>query len=68
MAQQLKILSVNISEQKGTVKKPVEEITLNHNGVMDDAHSGPWHRQVSLLGKESFDRFLNTGRPPARLW
>jgi molybdopterin adenylyltransferase len=63
MAQQLKILSVNISEQKGTVKKPVEEITLNHNGVMDDAHSGPWHRQVSLLGKESFDRFsIQAGR------
>ncbi|MFN2396134.1 MAG: molybdenum cofactor synthesis domain-containing protein [Bacteroidales bacterium] len=63
MAQQIKILSVNISEEKGTVKKPVEEITLNHNGVMDDAHSGPWHRQVSLLGKESFDRFsVQAGR------
>ncbi|MFW5707214.1 MAG: molybdenum cofactor synthesis domain-containing protein [Bacteroidota bacterium] len=63
MTQQIKVLSVNISEQKGTVKKPVEEITLNHNGVMDDAHSGPWHRQVSLLGKESFDRFsVQAGR------
>ncbi|MBW6480591.1 MAG: hypothetical protein K0B37_14280 [Bacteroidales bacterium] len=63
MAQQIKVLSVNISEEKGTIKKPVEEITLNHNGVMDDAHSGPWHRQVSLLGKESFDRFsLQAGR------
>lgn len=57
MDPQLKVLSVNISEEKGTVKKPVEEITLNHHGVMDDAHSGAWHRQVSLLGKESFDRF-----------
>ena len=63
MAKEIKILSVNISEEKGTVKKPVEEITLNHNGVTDDAHSGPWHRQVSLLGKESFDRFsLQAGR------
>lgn len=63
MAQQVKIISVNISEEKGTVKKPVEEITLNHNGVMDDAHSGPWHRQVSLLGKESFVRFsVQAGR------
>ncbi|MDR4988766.1 MAG: molybdopterin-binding protein [Bacteroidales bacterium] len=51
------ILSVNISEKKGTVKKPVEEITLNHLGVMEDAHAGHWHRQVSLLGKESIDRF-----------
>lgn len=60
MENQLKVISVNISEQKGTIKKPIEEITLNHNGVMDDAHSGPWHRQVSLLGKESFDRFAKT--------
>jgi molybdopterin adenylyltransferase len=54
---QLKILSVNISEEKGTTKKAVAEITLNHRGVMDDAHAGAWHRQVSLLGKESIERF-----------
>lgn len=57
MEKQLKIISVNTSEEKGTIKKPVDEITLNHHGVMDDAHSGPWHRQVSLLGTESFERF-----------
>ena len=50
-------MSVNISEKKGTTKKPVEEVTLNHYGVMQDAHAGAWHRQVSLLGKESVDRF-----------
>ncbi len=54
---ELKILSVNISKEKGTIKVPAKEITLNHQGVMDDAHAGPWHRQVSLLGKESIDRF-----------
>jgi len=53
----MKVLSVNISEKKGTIKKPVPEIQLNRFGVMEDAHSGSWHRQVSLLGKESFDRF-----------
>ncbi len=53
----LKILSVNRSREKGTLKLPAEEITLNHLGVMEDAHAGPWHRQVSLLGKESVDRF-----------
>jgi molybdopterin adenylyltransferase len=53
----IKILSVNVSREKGTVKKPVEEITLSQYGVMDDAHAGPWHRQVSLLGKESVDKF-----------
>lgn len=59
----IEVLSVNISEVKGVVKKPVESITLNHHGVLHDAHSGPWHRQVSLLGKESFERFsLQAGR------
>ncbi len=53
----LKILSVNVSKEKGTIKKSVDEITLNHLGVMEDAHAGAWHRQVSLLGKESVDRF-----------
>ena len=63
---ELKILSVNISKEKGTIKEPVEEITLNHHGVMDDAHAGPWHRQVSLLGKESIDHFSQeAGRPIA---
>ncbi len=63
---EIKILSVNISEKKGTVKKPVDEITLNHLGVMEDAHAGHWHRQVSLLGKESIDRFsAQAGRPIA---
>lgn len=62
----LKIVSVNISEEKGTVKKPVDEITLNHYGVMHDAHAGPWHRQVSLLGQESVERFSHqAGRPMA---
>ncbi len=62
----IEILSVNVSEKKGTVKKAVDEITLNHLGVMDDAHAGHWHRQVSLLGKESVDRFsAQAGRPIA---
>ncbi len=54
---EIKILSVNKSKEKGTVKKPANEITLNHLGVMEDAHTGYWHRQVSMLGKESIDRF-----------
>ncbi|HSV88653.1 MAG TPA: molybdenum cofactor synthesis domain-containing protein [Bacteroidales bacterium] len=53
----MKILSVNISEKKGTIKKPVSEIMLGNFGVKNDAHSGNWTRQVSLLDKESIDRF-----------
>lgn len=54
---QLKIHSVNISEKKGTVKCSVPSINLTFNGVEKDAHSGKWHRQVSLLGIESFQKF-----------
>jgi molybdenum cofactor synthesis domain-containing protein len=53
----LKILSVNISEQKGTIKKAVECIELTNIGVTNDAHAGKWHRQISLLGTESIAKF-----------
>lgn len=52
-----KVLSVNISTEKGIIKKPVDSIELYDKGVKGDAHSGDWHRMVSLLGKESFDKF-----------
>lgn len=55
--QKIKVVSVNISKEKGTVKLPVDSIELNEQGVVSDAHAGDWHRQVSMLGKESFDRF-----------
>ncbi|MDP1623883.1 MAG: molybdopterin-binding protein [Bacteroidales bacterium] len=55
--QRIKITSVNISERKGTVKKPVDQIELTHYGVKDDAHAGHWNRQVSLLGTESIAKF-----------
>lgn len=53
----IKILSVNTSEKKGTVKKPVETIQLTDIGVVGDAHSGKWHRQVSMLATESIAKF-----------
>lgn len=53
----LKVVSVNISLHKGTVKQAVEEIRLFGKGVEGDAHSGSWHRMVSLLGTESFEKF-----------
>ena len=51
------VVSVNISTEKGTVKKPVPEIELIETGVKGDAHAGVWHRQVSLLALESIERF-----------
>ncbi len=53
----LQIKSVNISERKGTIKKPAGSITLDRQGVQSDAHAGNWHRQVSLLGTESIRKF-----------
>ena len=52
-----KVISVNISEKKGTIKHPVAEITITKAGVKDDAHAGDWHRQVSLLAMESVEKF-----------
>ncbi|MDO9512649.1 MAG: hypothetical protein Q7J34_12875 [Bacteroidales bacterium] len=51
------VLAVNISEEKGTIKKPVDHIILNEKGVENDAHAGDWHRQLSLLAAESISRF-----------
>lgn len=49
-----RVVSVNISRQKGTSKKPVPEGRLLRDvGLLGDAHSGPGIRQVSLLAAES---------------
>ena len=51
------MVSVNISEKKGTVKKAVPEIRLRlRHGIEGDAHAGDWHRQISLLAEESADK------------
>jgi MOSC domain-containing protein YiiM len=55
--QEIKVVSVNISEKKGTIKTPVHQIQIDRQGVVGDAHAGDWHRQVSLLAKESIDKF-----------
>ena len=56
------VVSINISEKKGTVKieVPQAEFRVNH-GIVGDAHAGDWHRQVSLLGSESVDKMKNLG-------
>ncbi len=55
--QNIQVLSVNLSEKKGTIKLPVDKIQLTNIGVVGDAHSGNWHRQVSLLANESIEKF-----------
>jgi molybdopterin adenylyltransferase len=53
----IEVVSVNTSTTKGEIKTPVREIVLNDQGVIGDIHAGSWHRQVSLLGMESVERF-----------
>jgi len=56
------VLSINVSEKKGTVKTQVEYGMFEENhGISNDAHSGNWHRQVSLLGVESIEKMQQLG-------
>ncbi len=57
-----KILAINISEEKGVIKLPVNEAKLIKDfGIEGDAHAGKWHRQISLLGQESVDKMIKLG-------
>ena len=60
--EEIKILSVNTSEKKGTIKKPVEAITILTSGIEGDAHAGDWHRQISLLGVESIEKMQESAK------
>ena len=52
-----KVLSINISEKKGTPKTKINPgILIDDFGFEGDAHAGKWHRQVSLLAKESIEK------------
>ena len=56
------IRAVCISLEKGTVKRPVEKgILIKDHGIENDAHAGKWHRQVSLLSRESVEAFNRRG-------
>lgn len=50
------IVSINISRKKGQAKTPVDEARLvAGEGIVQDAHRGFGHRQVSLLMLESIE-------------
>lgn len=53
------VFSLNVSEKKGTAKQPVESVCLTPLGMETDAHSGNWHRQISLLDIESIREFVS---------
>jgi len=56
------IVAVSISMKKGERKTPVASVELKENhGIVGDAHSGEWHRQVSLLALESIHKMQKLG-------
>lgn len=56
------VVAVCISEKKGERKTPVACVELREeHGIVGDAHAGEWHRQVSLLAKESIEKMQRMG-------
>lgn len=56
------VVAVCISDRKGIPKTNVQRGRLiPGHGLEGDAHAGPWHRQVSLLAKESADKVRAKG-------
>ena len=50
------IEAICTSAKKGIVKKAIVQAVFEKDfGIVDDAHAGKWHRQVSLLAAESID-------------
>jgi len=57
-----RVVSINLSEKKTVRKTPGTAGTLIlDRGFENDAHAGDWHRQVSLLAKESIDSMVAKG-------
>jgi MOSC domain-containing protein YiiM len=51
-----KVISINLSENRGTNKYPVKEgIFIEGFGMKGDGHSGDWHRQVSIFSVLSLE-------------
>jgi|LGVE01.1.fsa_nt_gb MOSC domain-containing protein YiiM len=49
------VISVNLNKERGQIKLVQDEITLKDNyGVIGDGHAGIDHKQVSLVGVESY--------------
>ena len=56
------VIATCISKNKGERKTPVASVELRENhGIIDDAHAGDWHRQISLLASESIDKMRALG-------
>jgi len=57
-----KVVAVCISKEKGVRKEDIGKCRLlTEFGLENDAHGGPWHRQVSLLALESIQKMIAQG-------
>ena len=57
-----RIVSVNVSKNKGEKKHSIEKCMLIKDmGLKEDAHAGFMHRQVSLLAQESIEKIRKMG-------
>lgn len=58
-----KVISVNISEKTSVIKEPVSKaLFIKDYGIKGDGHAGSGHRQISLLGIESYHRLEKKGK------
>jgi MOSC domain-containing protein YiiM len=58
----MRIHAISISGVKGVRKSNVESAVLKpDHGIVSDAHAGSWHRQVSLLARESIAKIVRRG-------
>ncbi|AGY75853.1 MOSC domain-containing protein [Clostridium autoethanogenum] len=52
-----KVVSLNISEKRGTEKVQVPSVNvIEEFGIEGDAHAGNWDRQISILPVEALER------------
>jgi len=57
-----RVIAVCTSKNKGERKTSVEQVELRKEyGIVGDAHAGNWHRQISLLAKESINKMHALG-------
>ena len=58
-----RVEGICISERRGMPKTalPAARLRADH-GIEGDAHSGPGHRQISILGHDDIENFKQAGR------
>ena len=58
----MRIHSISVSGSRGVRKENIQEAVLREGyGIVNDAHAGNWHRQVSLLAVESIQKMTTGG-------